>query len=234
MHDLAGSSHAGYTLRRRPQRFLQYSLHHPDNQHIYTEIKNTDKGLPCVLVLISNTRPGCFPSPELLRARQLQQLPSCWPVCTWSTDASVIANDARCNLRIPHPEPKRNGSAWKRQISIICPLWRVADMPAEGHFWVLFLVPAYLCCPCGTPLWCLEFVRFWRFCAQPLQIKLFGGGWSAGQLSAHLRYEVQGWVPVSKMDTGIQNLSPAFSDTHKPTWILPSIRVSFDLSCSSC
>ena len=30
---------------------------------------------------------------------------------------------------------------------------------AEGHFWVLLLVPAYLCCPCGTPLWCLEFVR---------------------------------------------------------------------------
>ena len=26
-------------------------------------------------------------------------------------------------------------------------------------FWVLLLVPAYLCCPCGTPLWCLEFVR---------------------------------------------------------------------------
>lgn len=103
--------------------------------YIYTVInKNTDKGLPCVLVLISNTRPGCFPSPELLRARELQQLHSCWPVCTWSTDASVIANDARCNLRIPHPEPKRNGSAWKRQISIICPLWRVAGMPRGRTF----------------------------------------------------------------------------------------------------
>ena len=105
----------------------------PPNINLIFEIKSR-KGFPCVLVLISNTRPGCFPSPELLRARELQQLHSCWPVCTWSTDASVIANDARCNLRIPHPEPKRNGSAWKRQISIICPLWRVAGMPRGRTF----------------------------------------------------------------------------------------------------
>ena len=103
--------------------------------------KNTDIGLPCVLVLISSTRPGCFPSPELLRARELQQLHSCWPVCTWSTDASVVANDARCNLRIPHPEPKRK---WKRMeapdfhhMSIVesCGFW---ICHAEGLFWVLF------------------------------------------------------------------------------------------------